>query len=80
MAQKNIAYLLEGQGHKQGGLRMDGTGRYGKYHKKKKTAMDGTRGEDEVRKTDCTGHGLESGKEAKKRPTAKELAENYRPT
>ena len=37
----------------------DGTGRYGKHRKKKKTTLDGTRGEDRGKKT-----GLESGGEA----------------
>ena len=41
----------------------DGTGGCGK-HRKKKTMLDGTHGEDGGRKTGCTGHGLESGGEA----------------
>ena len=63
MAQKNIAYLLERQDYKQGDTGKDGTGRYGKHHKKK-TTLDGTRGEDGGRKTGYTGRGLESGGEA----------------
>ena len=55
----------------------DGTGRYGKHHKNKKTMLDGTRGEDGGRKTGCTGHGLESRGEAQKRQTTKVLAGNY---
>src|SRR6218665_1088611 len=73
MAQKNITHLLEGQENKQGDMEKDGTGRYGKHHKKKTTlGGSGTRGEDGWTKTGCTGHGLES-----KRQTAKELAGNY---
>ena len=54
----------------------DGTVRHGKHHKKK-TTLDGTRGEDGGRETGSTGHGLQSGGEAYKRQTAKELAGNY---
>ena len=39
--------------------------------------MDGTRGEDGRRKTGYTGHVLESGGEAQKRQTAKDLAGRY---
>jgi len=55
MAQKNIAYmyLFERQDHKQVGMGKDGTGRCGTVHKKKKTTLDGTRGEDEGSKTGC---------------------------
>ena len=68
MAQKNITCLLEGQDYNQGDRRKDGTGRYGKHHKKKKkTTLDGTRGEDGGGKTSCTGHGLESRREVEKR-------------
>ena len=52
-----------GRTRSQTSMGMDWTGRYGKYHKKKKTRLDGTRGEDEGRKMGCIGHGLESGGE-----------------
>jgi len=55
MTQKNTTYLIEEQ---------DGTGRYEKHHKKKKTTLDGTRDEDGGRKTGYTGHKLESRREA----------------
>jgi len=64
-------YLQEGQDYKQ--TVWERTGRYGKHHKNK-TTLDGTRGEDGGRKTGYTDHGLESGREAWKRQTAKELA------
>ena len=51
--------MLEGQHYKHGD--MEGTGRYGKHHKKKKITLDGSRGE--LTKAGCTGHGLESGGE-----------------
>ena len=55
----------------------DGTGRYGKHHKKNQTTLDGTCGEDGGRMTGYTGHGLEFGGESYKRQTVKELAGNY---
>ena|SRR6218665_3139943 len=66
----------EGRDYKQGGMGKGGTGRYGKHHKKKKIALDGTHGEDGGRNTGFTRNGPESGGEAQKRQAVKELAGN----
>jgi len=58
------AHLLEGHDYEQGDMEKDGTERYEKHHKKKKTTLDGTHGEDGWTKTDSTGHGQDSGGEA----------------
>ena len=43
---------MVGHDYKQSGMGKDGTGRYGKYHKRKmKTTLDETLGEDGGRKT-----------------------------
>ena len=58
------AYYILGQDYKQGDMGKDGTERYGKHNKKKKTMLDGTQGKDGGRKTGYTSHGLESRGEA----------------
>src|SRR6218665_3404121 len=74
MAQKNITNFLEGQYYKQGGMGKDGTGRYGKHHRMKKTTLDETRecrGEDgERRATQVMDWSPDSEGEAHKRQIA----------
>src|SRR6218665_1591754 len=62
--------------YKQGGMGKDGTGRYRKHHKKKKTTFDRTRGENEWRNTGYmpwTGARKERIKEADRERTGRKL-------
>src|SRR6218665_3066700 len=78
LSQKNITHLLEGQDYKQGDVEKDGTGKYEKHHKKKKTTLDGwrlARMDGQRRAVQAMDWSLEGKR--KRGMTAKELARNY---